>query len=148
MNSGNGKINAGEIHIVLDGEPITLRPTMRAADLISNQLGGFAKARQAIYDENRNLIVSIIRIGSGMKEEAARKLPEMLWRNGLNLKILMPLLEYLSVLNNGGRPLPADQKAVFRIIEGDSNEIDEDNMIKLEHQFADEDQSSEKNDLH
>ncbi len=146
---GNGKINAGEIYITLDGEPITLRPTMRAADLISNQLGGFAKARQAIYDENRGLIVSIIRIGAGMKEEAARKLPEMLWRNGLNLKLLMPILEYLAVLNNGGRPLPEDQKAVFRIIEGDSSEIDENSMVRIEHQFDDENQGqSEKNDLH
>jgi hypothetical protein len=118
---GNGKINAGEIIIVLDGKSITLRPTMRAADIISGALGGFEGARLALTNQTRSAYVTVIRVGSNMREQDASRLPDMLYRNGMNFELLMPLLHYLAILNNGGKPLPPHQARMYDIIEGEGS---------------------------
>jgi hypothetical protein len=134
---GNGitKVNAGEITITLDGKNITLRPTMRAADLISAQLDGFETARQKLINQNRAAYIIVIRVGANMRDDQAANLGNMLFRNGMNFELLMPLLHYLAILNNGGRPLPLEQARLYNVIEGDS--IDGMDSRQIEHDTRD-----------
>lgn len=128
----NGRLDSGEVIISLNNEEIVLHPTMRAAMMISRQYSGFAKARQLIVDENFDAVVFVIRIGSNMNDKMARKLDERVWENGLDVELLVPLIKYIAILNNGGRPLPMDIEGVFEVM-GDSSDS---NQTQIEDQSS------------
>jgi hypothetical protein len=142
MLNGNGRINEGEIHISLslaDGrtKSYTLRPTMRAASLISTQLKGFAGARNAVVSEDFDAVGFIIVVGANLKDKEARQLPNEVWENGLTRELLFPLMEYLAILNNGGRPLSPDEAAVYRSIDGTTDNV------QIEHYHPDTHEGNE-----
>ncbi len=124
----NGSLDAGEVVISLNGEDITLRPTINAARMVSRQYAGYAKARQLIVDENLDAVVFVIRVGSGMNDKDIKKLEERVWKNGLDIDLLIPLIKYIAILGNGGRPLPDDiDSDVFGVkdITNEDNQIED-----------------------
>ena len=122
MINGSLDPNAGEVSLTLnDDEYLTLRPTLRNAQMISRRCGGLAKARQALIDEDIDVIVFIIRTASGMTDRDARTLEDRVWRNGYNNGLVMPLFNYIAILNNGGKPLPEDLQAVFNVVDDGSS---------------------------
>lgn len=140
--SSHRQLNAGETLLTLNvydahgdkhGEELILRPTSRAWSTISRRFEGLAKARQAILDENTDAIVFIIRVGGGLNDRDARNLEDRIWKSGLDIDLLLPLLKYIAILNNGGRPLPDEVEGVFENMESAS-------------QQSIENYSSEKND--
>ena len=102
------KITAGETLVSLDGEELVLRPTMRAMTQISRQYGGLAKARQLLVDENIDAIAFISRLGAGMSDRDAKDLGERIYRNGVTAELLVPLIKFVAILGNGGKPLDED----------------------------------------
>lgn len=102
------RLNAGEVVIVLGGEERTLKPTLRAITMISSQYGGLAKARDALAVQDFQAVATVIRWGLNMPDSEARKLPEMLFETGLTVELLVPLIRYIGILANGGKPLPDD----------------------------------------
>ena len=105
-NSTSFRLNSGEIPINFNGEDLVLRPTLRAATTISRQFDGFANARQALVRENHDAVVFILRLGLNLSDRDARDLPEKVYENGITAELLIPLIKYVAVLGNGGRPLP------------------------------------------
>lgn len=102
------KITAGQVAITLGDQEYMLKPTLDAMQKISNQLGGLAGARQAIVGQNLQGIVAIITHGANVPSGPARGLPDKVFREGLTDPLLVPLLEYIGLLQNGGRPPEAD----------------------------------------
>jgi len=112
----NGKLNAGEVNITLSGESFTLRPTMRAHNVLSRPpYSGLAKVRQMLMDENIDGFVAVIAAGinPSMSAKDTEKLRERIWDNGVNWDLARPLMKYIAILNNGGRDLPPEIDAIF-----------------------------------
>ncbi len=108
--------SVGETIVTLNDQDLVLKPTLRAMNFISRQYGGLAKARQALADENIDTIVFILRIGTGMQDKEARNLDEKVFRNGITTDLIIPLIKYIAILENGGKPLPEDLEGEFKDI--------------------------------
>jgi len=106
------RINSGEVSINFDNRDWVLRPTLNAATAINRNFDGFANARAALVRENFDAVVFILRLGlyypdmtDKEKREYGRDLPEKVYDNGITAELLIPLIEYVAVLGNGGRPV-------------------------------------------
>ena len=102
------RLNAGEVTIKLNGEDRILKPTLRAITMISSQFGGLAKARDALAVQDFQAATTIIRWGLNMPDSEAKKLPDVVFETGLTVDLLVPLIRYVGILANGGKPLPDD----------------------------------------
>jgi hypothetical protein len=114
ISNGSTRLNAGETLLTIGEETYVLRPTLRKHAIISRRFGGIAKARQAIQDEDFDAIVFLIRNGTDMSDRDAKNLDDRVWKNGLDIDLLLPLFKYVAILNNGGRPLDSEMEQVFR----------------------------------
>ncbi len=99
------RINSGEINITFDDDNLVLKPTLQAATAINRQFDGFANARAALVRESFDAVVFILRVGLNLNNRDARDLPERVYKNGITAELLIPLIEYVAVLGNGGRPV-------------------------------------------
>lgn len=98
------KLGAGNVEIELDGEASTLKPTLRAARTISRQFGGFQKAIEAIGAMDLEAYIAVVMAGVGAKPADAEEMAEAVYATGLP-DLTEPLIQYLTNLANGGRPL-------------------------------------------
>ncbi len=105
------KLNAGDVTITLAGDDRILKPTLRAANMISSHFGGLAKARDQLAAQDLQAAVAVIRHGLNMPDKEAKNLPDMVWETGMNIDLLIPLIRYIGILANGGKPLPDDPGA-------------------------------------
>ncbi len=106
MENSSFRINSGEIPAIFEEQEVILKPTLRAASTISRNFSGFAAARQALVAEQMDAVVFILRLGLNLSDRDARDLPERVYKNGITAELLIPLIKYVAVLGNGGRPLP------------------------------------------
>lgn len=101
------KINEGEVEITVDGQVLTLKPTLLAMSAISSVGGGLSKVRQALVDQDFGTVVSVIMHGANLAgTRDAKNLPDAVFKTGLDAAILVPLINYVAILANGGKPLP------------------------------------------
>ena len=98
------KLGAGDVEMELDGETVTLRPTLKAARAISSQAGGISGAVEAVGKLDLDAVIGIVTLGLGLTGQEAREIPEKVWRTGLT-ELVDPVLQYLMILANGGRPI-------------------------------------------
>jgi hypothetical protein len=98
-------IGAGNVTITLDGEEVTLRPTLRAAQTISKQSGGIMSAVQAIGRFDLEVMTSVIALGLNVTgPRDVNDVAEKVWSTGM-ADLVEPVTRYLSILANGGRPV-------------------------------------------
>lgn len=99
------KITTGEVSIILGDDDKTLVPTLGAATRISRAFGGFQAAHQKLLASDLDAFVTVIQHGLGLKTEAETKgLREKVWSAGIS-SLMLPLVEFVSILANGGRPI-------------------------------------------
>jgi hypothetical protein len=104
------QINDGDVEVVLNGQSLVLRPTLRAMSAISS-MGGLGKVRQALVDQEFGTVVSVIMHGANLAgTRDAKELPEAVFKNGLDASLLVPLIRYVAILANGGKPLTEDEE--------------------------------------
>ncbi len=134
LGNGLGKLDAGEVEIELNGKRLILRPTLPACKTISRQRGGFAKVRELLVSEDFDTIVSVIAVGTNQLKDT-NEVENEVWRNGLDIKLIMPLIEYVAILANGGRPLADNVKSVFSMNMDDSefHQIEDQNRGNESH---------------
>lgn len=101
MAKTKARLGAGDVEIELDGEIVTLRPTLRAMQTISRQRGGIVTAAEAVGRLDFDAMVQVIKLGL---DTDTRDIPEKVWRTGLG-SLSGPLIRYLTILSNGGRPI-------------------------------------------
>lgn len=101
-------LGAGNVDIELDGETVTLRPTLKAAQTISRQAGGIVKAIEAIGKFDLDAMVGVIQLGLNLSNKDAANLAEKVWATGM-AELSGPVINYLSILANGGRPISSTE---------------------------------------
>lgn len=96
---------SGHVEIVLDGEKVTLAPTLFAATHICKHFGGFQAASAKLYAQDLESYAAVVRGGLGYKadKDAAGLLDKVFASGTINL--LYPLVEFVLILANGGKPL-------------------------------------------
>lgn len=99
-------IGAGNVEIELDGEVVVLRPNLKAAQNISRAKGGIMAAVEAVGRFDFDVMVNVIGLGIGAEGKDARELPEKVYATGM-ADLVAPVINYLTILANGGRPVQA-----------------------------------------
>lgn len=98
------KLNAGNIPIMVADKEYLLRPTLDAIVKINTQFGGLRKARDAVVNEDIAAVVFIIQAGANLPPNSIKALTEAVFDAGIN-DLLLPLMQFVMILGNGGRPL-------------------------------------------
>jgi len=114
------KLNAGDVVITINGEERVLKPTLRALTVISSQYNGLAKARELIVAQDFAAAVYVIRHGLNLNDREAKTLPDEIYANGLTFDLLAPLLRFVGILANGGKPMPDDPVDELASTEGNA----------------------------
>lgn len=104
MSENNTSPGAGNVEISLDGENVMLKPSLNACQAISRQSGGMSAAVAAVGRFDFDLIVSVVTLGLAATGDAAKSMPDKVWRTGLT-DLVGPVTKYLMIIANGGRPV-------------------------------------------
>lgn len=97
-------IGAGDVIIILDGEPATLKPSLRAAQTISRQAGGIVGCMQTVAKFDLDAVTLVVAQGLGkVKADEMSEVAEQVYSTGLT-DLVPKVTEYLTNLANGGRP--------------------------------------------
>lgn len=100
-------IGAGNVDLVLDGQTVTLRPTLRAAQMLSKQSGGLMSAVQAVARLDIEVVTSVIAMGLNItRPNDINDLAEKVWSTGV-VELVEPVTKFLTILANGGRSVEA-----------------------------------------
>lgn len=109
-------LGIGEVEIKLENlksgelETVVLKPSLRAAKLISRQNEGYMGASQAILNLNFDATVQVLKIAMGLTDHGAEDLQERVYKTGLP-PLAAPLIQFIRNLANGGKP-PVDPELV------------------------------------
>jgi hypothetical protein len=103
MEKNEARLGAGNVEIELDGQIVTLKPSLRAIQILSRQYGGLVTAIDAVGKYDFNAIEQAISVGLNVNQKESRELPDKIFRTGLT-NLAGPVISYLSILSNGGRP--------------------------------------------
>lgn len=95
----DARLGAGNVEFKLDGEQLTLRPSLRAAQAISRQGGGIRAVLRSISDLDFDMITYIIAVGLGKKPA---EVEDAVYRTGLP-DLVDPVTTFVAVIANGGR---------------------------------------------
>jgi len=104
MTKNKAQLGAGNVEIELDGETVTLKPSLRAAQAISRQSGGISAAVAAVGRFDFDAIVSVVTLGLGASDAEAKAIPEKIFVTGLT-DLVGPVTKFLTIIANGGRPI-------------------------------------------
>ena len=104
MSDNNTSPGNRNVEISLDGEKVALKPSLNACQTISRQSGGISAAVAAVGKFDLDVIVSVVTLGLGATGDAAKAIPDKVWRTGL-ADLVGPVTKYLMVIANGGRPV-------------------------------------------
>jgi len=98
------KLDAGRVDITCGDVTYTLEPTLKAMRNISRQFGNFDAALDAVRRRNFDALRYVIVQGASLEGRDAKRVDEHIFRTGL-LEVAAPCVDYLAILQNGGRPL-------------------------------------------
>lgn len=101
-------LNEGEVSLKLGDNTYILRPTLNAMRALSRAHGGLRPALQTLINQEFDGVVSIIKIGAGIPDKDEKALAAKVYAAGMNDATMMPLVNYIKILLNGGKPSPAD----------------------------------------
>lgn len=104
MTKSKAALGIGNVEIDLDGETVTLRPTLQAAQAISRLSGGISGAVRAVGQFDIDTIASVVSLGLGVSGKDAKDIPDRVFNTGL-ADLIGPVSTYLTILANGGRPV-------------------------------------------
>lgn len=96
---------SADIKVTLDGGEVTLRPTLEACLGISRLHNSPMVTAGRITDMDFDTVLQVLAFGMGAEPD--KKLQERLFKTGL-LTIRTALIQFVHVVNNGGRPVAVD----------------------------------------
>ncbi|BBK37685.1 hypothetical protein STAQ_27630 [Allostella sp. ATCC 35155] len=102
------KLNQGEVEIVLGGQTRVLRPTINAVRALSRIYDGLDSCRNKLATQNLEVTTNVIRYGLGLNDAEARNLDAQVYRQGLTADLILPLMRFVAILGNGGKPVEED----------------------------------------
>ena len=95
------------VDIELDGETVTLVPTLGAAMQVNKFFGGFLEADRRI--KQFDLEATQIVVAFGLGKAAPKNVNELVWKTGL-AKLVAPAIEFVGILANGGKRFVAEEE--------------------------------------
>ncbi len=121
-------LEPGHVAILLDDEEIILKPSHRIMTQVSRQYGGLLEARSKLAAENIDAMAFVIRVGSGMNDRDARDLGERIYSSRITGQLVVPLINYVLILGNGGHPLDDDGESRSNHAEPAGSDTDDDRV--------------------
>lgn len=103
-------LNSGFVPVVLDGEERKLVASVGALIAVSSIKDGTRPLYESLVNRNLGVMALLLKIGLNLSDKEARDLPELIFKSGGTVALVSPLIEYLSLLENGGQP-PAKETA-------------------------------------
>lgn len=101
-------VNYGQVDVVLNGETLTLKPTLAAYQKIDGRMGGLRQAIEQCSNMTLDGLCFIISAGAGLGKKESAELPEKVFREG-TLNVLPNVTEYLvMLLNPTGKEISGD----------------------------------------
>lgn len=108
-------LSEGEVEIKLatfnsatkkwESETLVLKPTLGALQNLSRMHDGLAGVRAGLAAQNVDTVCNVIRQGLGLDDKAAKSLPNRVFKTGLTGDLVIPLINYVAMLGNGGKPI-------------------------------------------
>lgn len=94
---------SGDVSITLNGEEHILRPSLQAATSLSATFGGLSSAFDGLMKRDLGTYQAVVKAGIiTAKNISTKDLHEAVWKAGMT-KLSEPLVDFLGLLNNGGR---------------------------------------------
>ena len=90
--------------VTIDDEDYTLKPTPHAIKTLSAQYDGLSGCLERLRRMDMNAFINVFNVGAQIKGQAAKELEPAICRTPMG-ELIGPLVEYVAVLMNGGRPL-------------------------------------------
>lgn len=100
-------IDQGEVAITILDKEYVLRPNIQTWFAISRQYGGYIPASQKLMAFDVDAFIFVIKNGARLSDADAKDLGKRVYENGLGA-LLQPLVDYLNIIGNGGRPQAQD----------------------------------------
>ena len=108
---------SGDITFVLDGEEVTLKPTLRACIGISRMDDSPMATVDKIVRLNFDTITQVLAFGLGIGP--GQKLQEQIYRTGV-INLTRHAINFVNVVNNGGRPV--SEKDLYDLKDDEGNQ--------------------------
>ena len=98
------------VTVSVAGREYELKATLQAMRAVSQVFGGLRPAIQRVTDLDLDATASVIIAGAGLRlgRKEADALVDEIWKSENKGDIAAPVLDFLSMLLNGGRPFDAD----------------------------------------
>lgn len=98
-------VTAEPIAVEVGGKTYELKPTLQAVRAVGQSLGGLGPAFRRIRDLDIDAMAAIIVAGCGaqMKNREIDALTEAVWQHEDKVSLGGDLIDYLTILLNGGR---------------------------------------------
>lgn len=93
---------SADVPIILDGEELSLKPTLEACLRISRLHTSPYETANKIMAMDFDTITSVI--AAGLRRTVNKELQEKVFRTGI-VNIRAELVSFIHIVNNGGRPL-------------------------------------------
>lgn len=104
--ASKASIGSGNVDMELDGSKVTLKPTIKAAQGISRQYGGFIAAIGELNKFNLDALTQVVAFGLNKEPN---DIADRVWRTGA-AQMTPHAIRYISILMNGGRPIEASKE--------------------------------------
>lgn len=101
------------VSIILDGQPRELQATPNAGLRLSRAYDGFSPLLLRLRNLDLDAMAMVVMVGLNVKDSEAKTIPEKVFSAGVGT-LLPPLVEYITILANGGqRPKgePAEEES-------------------------------------
>jgi len=93
---------SGNVSLELDGETVTLRPSLAACLGISRMHGSPAVTAEKVQAMDFDACVQVLALGLGVAPN--KRLQEKVYKTGM-VEIRAALITFIHIVNNGGRPI-------------------------------------------
>ena len=97
-------LNEGEYTIKLGERQYTLRPTLNAMRALSRLAGGMRGVLEGLLRQDFDVVVAIIKHGANIPDRQQEAIADGVYKTGMNDPLLVPLVDYIRCLMNGGKP--------------------------------------------
>lgn len=97
---------SGNITVILDGEEVVLKPSLRACMGISKMDSAPLVTANRVGQMDFDACLNVLAYGLGVAPD--KRLQEKLYRTGL-LDLRSQLIIFIHIVNNGGKPLSDDE---------------------------------------
>ena len=104
MAEKKSALGAGNVTVNIDGDDYTLKPTLHAIKALSAQYDGLSGCLDRLRRMDMNAFINVVNVGADIKGKEAKALEPAIFRTPMG-ELIGPLVEYVAVLMNGGRPL-------------------------------------------